>query len=176
MSQSRISIIITSPLFQLELKRQLKKRQTRILAIEDTIIDASESGAKLLKDTVENQDIMLPFRVDAGNKALTHLFGRILRQMPSIEAPASTDPADLPYEKRLEREMTFKETTYVPKDGSGAGSLDEPDSGMPPSELLAEAEEDALNDITDDFDNDDRNDGDVVNLPTEDDDDGGEPD
>lgn len=162
MSQSRVSIIVTSPLFQLELKRQLKKRQSRILAIEDTIIDASESGAKLLKDTIENQDIILPYRIDSGNKALTHLFGRILRQMPSLEAPESDNPADLPYEKRLEREIIMRETTYVPKNGGQAGSLNEPEGGMPTPELLEQEEEDALNDI---LGGDDDDVEDVVDLP-----------
>jgi hypothetical protein len=162
MSQSRISIIVTSPLFQLELRRQLKKRQTRILAIEDRIIDASESGAELLKSIVNNEEITLPYRVDAGNKALTHLFGRILRQMPSIEPTEPTNPSDLSYEKRLEREVIFKETTYVPRNGSLSGSDNESGSEMPPLDTLIEEEDEALSDLlADDDDN-------MVDLPPED--------
>jgi hypothetical protein len=124
LSQSRLSVIVQSPLFQLELKKQIKKRQARVLAIEDTIIDASEAGAKLLKETAENDNIILPFRIDAGNKALTHLFGRIVRTMPSPEALASDNPDDMPYEKRLEREITIKETTYVPKNGGNVSQYE----------------------------------------------------
>jgi hypothetical protein len=164
MSQSRISIIINSPLFQLELRRQLKKRQVRILAIEDTIIDASESGAKLLKETVEDKDVFFPLRMDAGNKALTHLFGRILRQMPTAEQPESDNPDDLPYEKRLEREITIRETTYGPKNGGGAGSDNEPESEMPPLDLMAQEEEEALDDFLNETE-DDNGDGNIIECP-----------
>jgi hypothetical protein len=44
---TRVYQIVNSPLFQLELKRQLRKRYSRISKIEETIIDASEVGAKL---------------------------------------------------------------------------------------------------------------------------------
>ena len=88
--------------------------------------------------------------------------------MPSIEAPESENPADLPYEKRLKREIIMRETTYVPKNGGQAGSLNEPEGGMPPPELIAQEEEDALNDILgDDVDVED-----VVDLPPDEVDDG----
>ena len=160
MSQSRISIIVNSPLFKLEMKKQLMKRQARILSIEDNIIDAGETASQLLKDTVSNENIVLPYRIDAGNKALAHLFGRILRQMPSIEPPESENPEDLPYEKRLEREIILRETTFVPKNGGQSGSFSEPDS--PPPELIESEEEDALNDIL----NDEVDVEDVIDIPT----------
>ncbi|MEM2125698.1 MAG: hypothetical protein QXQ53_04805 [Candidatus Methanosuratincola sp.] len=113
MSVSRVSIIVNSPLFQLELKRQLKKRQKRIHDIEEMVMDAAEAGAELMKKSLANPNVPLPIRVEIGNKALTHLFGRIIRQMPSVEVE-STDPNNLPYEKKLEREITLRETTYFP--------------------------------------------------------------
>jgi hypothetical protein len=50
---ARFSIIINSPLFKLELKRQLVRRTSRMLTIQDDILDAAEKGVKLHKTILE---------------------------------------------------------------------------------------------------------------------------
>jgi hypothetical protein len=168
LSSTRVNQIVNSPLFQLELKRQLRKRFNRILNIEETIIDASESGAKLFKDVLSNPNIALPIRLEAGNKALTHLFGRVLKQMPEIQGESKGED-DLPYEKRLEREIRIKETTFYPSSShlsppdshseQEGQNGDRPfvDSDLPPTFLDAiakeerEVEEEWVSDVDDDL-------------------------
>jgi len=54
LSPARLSVIINSPLFKLEMRRRRMRRETRVLEIEDELLEAAKLGVKLHKEILES--------------------------------------------------------------------------------------------------------------------------
>jgi len=154
MTGGRISIIINSPLFQLEFKKKLMLREKRVIEIQTNILEAAVTGSKLERDVLEDQSLPLGIKL----KVAQEVNQRALRLMEMGRERATpiqeVDGGGGSYEERL-RKVTFEEkvTTVTPKtdlegEEGGTGSQIDPDEieklleeGRPSEEELREVGE-----------------------------------
>lgn len=147
--QARLSIIIHSPLFQVELNKMVAKREEQLYTIQDTFLDAAELGVKFHKEVLGAP--AGTFTTDTKQKSattMTVLASRLLRPggQPSN---GDGDESGISYEERLKK-ITIEESvkTVTQKQPSQDGDVDidtllEGDY-PPPLELETGVEEDVL--------------------------------
>jgi hypothetical protein len=106
---SRFSIIINSPLFKLELKKKLLKREEVIFDIQENLLEGAKMGSHLYREILDpTNGFPTETKLKAANAASTFAVKLINGSNggngdePSLEGEKS-------YEERL-REVTFKET------------------------------------------------------------------
>jgi hypothetical protein len=164
MSSSRISIIINSPLFQLEFRKKLMKRETKVIEIQTNILEAAVLGSKLEKEVIEDPNSAYPIILKL--QTADRVSNRAMRVMDILKQATTVSERDFSgeeggggsYEERL-RKVTFEEkvTTVSPKSESDkvkeaeTGSVIDPDEieylladGRPSEELMRQG-----NDTTD---------------------------
>jgi hypothetical protein len=110
MTQSRLSIIINSPLFQLELKKKMMRREEKMIDIEDNLLDGAKLGTKFHKDILEGQ-----YPTDVKMRSATVMSTLGAKMLNSRNGGSSTideSGEGKSYEERL-REVTFKESIKV---------------------------------------------------------------
>lgn len=125
MSPVRISIIVNSPLFKIELRKRLIKNGQKITDLRDQVIDGALEGVKFQKEVIGNTGGVFP--IDARLRAASSLTALGLR---IVERASPQSPQPLPeegrsYEERL-REVIFRDTTRrIPlDDGNGNDSIE----------------------------------------------------
>lgn len=116
-SAVRVSMITRSPLFRLELKRQLIKKFERLAAIQDKLLEASERGANLFNDIL---DTKAPYATETKIKAATAaqlMMMRLLQLEKNLntgtESTKQLDDNNGTYEEHL-RKVTFEESIKRP--------------------------------------------------------------
>lgn len=126
-SPLRFSLIINSPLFKLELKKKLLKREEVILDIHENILEGAKLGSKLYRDILESPD---GYPTDTKLKAADRTTSLALKLITSTEEENGRNGNNSfegkGYEQRL-REVTFRETVTTV------------DSSEPPSKQLESA-------------------------------------
>ena len=149
MNEGRLSIIVNSPLFQLELRRLQHRREERINSIQDKIIEGAEKsitlhnqiidGVIMLKDGEGEIAVDLPISArQQSATAIANLFLRLTKG--SSLSPGEEEEGG--YESRLEREVIFKETEIKRKKST---PLDIAlDVNLPPDYVLDREDEEVL--------------------------------
>jgi len=142
-TQGRLSIIIHSPLFQLELNKLMAKREEKLFEIQEGFLDAAELGVKFHKEILGSKpgEYLTETKLKSAT-AMTLLASKLL-STSAIGQPKPELDEELTYEERLRR-VTFEEKVkLVPKDGT---QKDEPveenlegllTADYPPDEALA---------------------------------------
>ena len=123
LNEGRLSIIVRSPLFKLELKKLQARREERIFSIQEKLFEAGEKGVQLHLDIIEDN-----FRVKGSDGAETYMMLPVeLRQrsatavlaivgrITKATAPGG-DGGDESYERIL-RETTTREVLVKGKVG-----------------------------------------------------------
>ena len=118
-TQGRLSIIIHSPLFQLEMRKLLLKREEKLFHIQENFLDAAELGTKMHKDILEGS-YPTELKLKAAT-TMTVLVARVLK--PGNGIPDGGDGEEKSYEERL-REVTFRETVRKVSGKDGEASND----------------------------------------------------
>lgn len=127
MTESRLSIIVNSPLFQLELRKMQRRQEDRVAAIHEKIIVGAEKavdlhnqiidGAVTMTDPEDGHELKVYVPLAARQTSGTAIANLFLR----LHRGGALDPAEEDgqegYESRLEREVTFKETETVRRRG-----------------------------------------------------------
>lgn len=123
MTESRLSIIVNSPLFQLELKKKQLRRAEQLLDLEDSILKGANLGAKFHKDILEDDKNIYPLEIKSRSATiLTQIGSKLIRSAnSSSEGLESGDGKS--YEERL-REVTITERVRTIKDDGNGGGLD----------------------------------------------------
>jgi len=121
-TEARLSIIVNSPLFQLELKKKQLRREERMLEIEDEILTGAKLGAQFHKEVLESK----PGTFTTDNKmksatVMTSIGAKLLH--PGNGGNGGEGGESKSYEERL-REISFKETTRTYKDGDVKDQLE----------------------------------------------------
>ena len=147
-TEGRLSIIRNSPLFQIELKKMLAKREEKLYSIQDNFLEAADLGVKFHKEVLEAQPGT--FTTDTKQKSattMTVLASRLLRPGAKPDN-GNGDESGLSYEERL-RKVTIEEsvrTVHPKQDESEQKDIDSLLEGdyPPDSELEIGNEEDIL--------------------------------
>ena len=111
-SPGRVSIIVNSPLFKIELRKRLIKQAQKVTDIKETILDGALSGVRLHTDVVGNNGGQV-YPIEARIKSATVLASLGLRLIERAETPLTpplTRDENKSYEERL-REITIREVT-----------------------------------------------------------------
>lgn len=146
-SENRFSIIKNSPLFRLELRKMMAKREEKVYSIQENFLDAADLGVKFHKTVLEAQPGL--YTADTKLKSATTmavLASRLLR--PGIQpSDGDGEESGLSYEERL-RKVTIEEsvktvTHQSPPDDVDVDKLLEGDY-PPETELETGVEEDVL--------------------------------
>jgi hypothetical protein len=106
-TQSRLSIIIHSPLFQLEMQKLMAAKEEQLYVIQENFVDAAGLGVKFHKDVLSAPPGM--FSTDQKFKSantMTVLASRLLRP---VGQPSNGDGDEEGYEERL-RKVTIEES------------------------------------------------------------------
>lgn len=121
LSTSRFSIIINSPLFKLELKKKLLRREELMLDIQGNILEGAKLGTKLYKDILDSPD---GYTTETKLKAANAAAGFAVKLMDGSNGGNRENGGNgskeegKSYEERL-REVTLKETirkvTHTPE-------------------------------------------------------------
>lgn len=105
-SQARLSIIVHSPLFQLEMQKLIAKKEEQLYSIQEDFVDAAELGVKFHKDVLSAPPGLYSSEMKSKSaNTMTVLASRFLR--PGGQ-PANGDADDETYEERL-RKVTIEE-------------------------------------------------------------------
>ena len=149
-SQARLSIIVHSPLFQLEMQKLIEKKEEQLYSIQEDFVDAAELGVKFHKEVLEAAPGT--FTTDTRQKSattMTVLASRLLRP-GSQPSNGDGDESGMSYEERL-RKVTIEEsvrtvTPTLPQPQDADGCLEGLLEGdyPPPLELETGMEEDVL--------------------------------
>lgn len=153
MTDSRMSIIVNAPLFQLEYHKMLRRQEDRIALIHEKIIVGAEQSIELhnqiikgemtIKDS-DGSDVVVTLPLNTRQQSATAIANLFLK----LTKGAPLDPSEEGeegYESKLEREVTFRETTTtkrkkVTKEGVEAALA----ATHPSDDALAAADSDAL--------------------------------
>jgi hypothetical protein len=111
-TEARLSVIINSPLFQLELKKKQLRRAEMVLDLEENILNGANLGAKLHRDILESPKGTYPTEVKMKAATVMASIGaKLIRTAVSGGGGngGSSEMTGKSYEERL-REVTFKET------------------------------------------------------------------
>lgn len=121
LSISRFSVIINSPLFKLELKKKLLRREELMLDIQGNILEGAKLGTKLYRDILDSPD---NYSTDIKLKAANAAAGFAVKLMDGgggggENGGNGSEEEGKSYEERL-KEVTYKETirtvTSLPED------------------------------------------------------------
>jgi len=154
----RVSIIVNSPLFKIELRKRLIKQAQKITDIKETILDGTLAGVRLHTEVVGNKVAGQPASIEDRIKSATVLASLGMRLIERAETPLTpplTRDDHKSYEERL-REITVREVTRTPlpdQDGPVPETNQEPlgeiveilSRDLPPDDLI-----EAENQIVDD--------------------------
>ena len=109
-TEGRLSVIINSPLFQLELKRKMMRRAEQVLDLEDNILKGANLGAKFHRDILESPVGTYPTEIKMKAATVMTSIGAKLVHPSNGGGQSNLDEmGGKSYEERL-REVTFKET------------------------------------------------------------------
>jgi len=110
MTQARLSIIVNSPLFQLELKKKMMRREEKMVDIEDNLLEGAKLGTKFHKDILEGQ---YPTEVKMRSATVMSTLGaKMINSRNGGSSIIEESGEGKSYEERL-REVTFKESVKV---------------------------------------------------------------
>lgn len=109
-SPNYLTIIRGSPLFQIELRKMMARREEKIFDIQENFLDAADLGVKFHKEVLEAQPGV--YTTDTKMKSATTmsvLASRLLR--PGVSQPSNGDGEEggQSYEERLKR-VTIEES------------------------------------------------------------------
>ena len=146
MSQSRLSIIVNSPLFQLELRKKLARREVKFMEIQENLLEAANLGTKLHKEVLEGN-----YPTELKMKSATVMAGLAMRLFPVKEVSREDggNGGGGSYEERL-REVTVRESVRtVTKEEETPPQVDSEitkllESEYPPEEAMVVDESDEL--------------------------------
>ena len=150
MDESRLSVIVNSPLFQLELRKMQRRQEDRIALIHEKIIEGADKAITLHNQIIDgvvqmregNEDISVIVPLAARQQSSTAVANLFLRLRKGSSLNPDDDGEGESYEERLEKEVTFKTTTVRKKKKSEeADALDAELDACHPDPLLLEAEE-----------------------------------
>lgn len=108
-TEGRLSIIKNSPLFQLELRRMMSKREEKLFDIQENFLDAADLGVKFHKEVLEQPTDPINKKDKVHSATLmTALASRLLR--PGVPSNGNGDGEEegQSYEERL-RKVTVEE-------------------------------------------------------------------
>jgi len=109
-TEARLSVIINSPLFQLELKKKMMRRAEQVLDLEDNILKGANLGAKFHRDILESPTGTYPTEIKMKAATVMTSIGAKLVHPSNGSGQSNLDEmGGKSYEERL-REVTFKET------------------------------------------------------------------
>ena len=107
MTQGRVSIIVNSPLFKLELKKRMMRREARLLEIEDGILEATQLGINLHREVLEDKKKVFPTEMKL--KSATTMIGFGIKLFPNqVKDGDLNEEEGEGYEERL-RKITVTE-------------------------------------------------------------------
>lgn len=111
---SRFSLIINSPLFKLELRKKMIKREEKILDIQENLLDGAKLGSQLYKDILDNKN---GYPTETRLKAANSATGLVVKMIHSSEGGNGDGGIGgslegKSYEERL-REVTIKESVKM---------------------------------------------------------------
>jgi len=121
LTEGRFSIIRNSPLFQVELRKMMSKREERLFDIQENFLDAAGLGVKFHKEVLEQPTDPINKKDKVQSATLmTALASRLLR--PGQQASPSNGDGDgeegeVSYEERLRKvvvEESVKTITHTP--------------------------------------------------------------
>jgi hypothetical protein len=147
MNESRMSVIVNSPLFQLELRKMQRRQEDRVADIYAGMVDNAQTTVRRHKElldgylSVKDEDGM-EIKVPVGVNAIISTSSIALNAFLKLQkgAPAELEDGDEPYEARLEREVTFKETVTRKKGKKVTDEMRELDAALnathPPSDVM----------------------------------------
>ena len=159
MTEGRMSIIVNSPLFQLELRKMQRRQEDRVALIQESLIANAGRAATRQHEFLEGyitvkdegKDIQVPVGIRTIENASATSLNLFLRMQKG--GPAELEDGEEPYEARLEREVTFKETvtkrkgkSLTPEQVALGKALD---ATHPPSKVMDEGVDDYLDTYTD---------------------------
>jgi DNA-binding CsgD family transcriptional regulator len=118
-SPQRVSQIVNSPLFKLELKRRMIKREQRTLEIHDEVLQAAAVGSKLIREVIEDPKGAYPLGVKLElAKEATKMAVKLTTMIGSPDRnPQGSDAGDGSYEETVQR-MTLEKrrVAFTPKE------------------------------------------------------------
>ena len=144
MSISRVNIIINSPLFQLEMKRRLLRKEERLIDIQDNLLRSVMAGSKLQREILEDDKSPYPIglKLKIANDVASQM-ARIVQQSSGPITNEIEDDGDGSYEERLKK-VTYEESIKTHKKIEGESRGIDPEirevlnENYPPSELTTE--------------------------------------
>ena len=151
MTEGRLSVIRNSPLFQLELRKMMSKREEKMFGIQENFLDAADLGVKFHKEVLEQPTDPINKKDKVHSATLmTALASRLLRPGVPSNGDGNGEEEGQSYEERLrkvtveERVRTVTPTPSHTQDGNV--DIDEMLEGdyPPPLELETGLEEDVL--------------------------------
>ena len=159
--ESRLSVIINSPLFQLELRKMQRRKEDTISAIHEKIIVGAEKAISLHNQVIDGSitikdsdgvDIPVQLPLSARLISSTAMANLFLRLTKGASLNPQDEDGNETYEESLQKQVTFTETKIVKKKGQSK-EVDELaetlNDGFPPLDLLEDADNDALDKIVD---------------------------
>jgi hypothetical protein len=110
MTEGRLSIIVNSPLFRLELKKKMMRREEKMVDIEDNLLEGAKLGTKFHKDILEG---IYPTEIKMRSAIVMSTLGaKMLNVRGGGNGGSEEGEEGKSYEERL-REVTFKESIKV---------------------------------------------------------------
>lgn len=108
LTQGRLSIIVRSPLFQIELNKMMSKREESLYTIQEDFLDAAEAGVKFHKEILTSKPGTYPTDTKLKSATtMTVLAARLLRPGQPLPQLGTEDEGS--YEERL-RKVTIEES------------------------------------------------------------------
>jgi len=144
-TSSRFSIIINSPLFRLELKKKLLRREEVIFDIQENLLEGAKLGTQLYRDILNTSN---GYPTELKLKAANAVVGSAVKLIGGVNGGNGGNGGETEegksYEERL-REVTIRETIRTPlsslpekvdqiEDILSEGSPQEEDDETPSSE------------------------------------------
>jgi DNA-binding CsgD family transcriptional regulator len=134
-TQSRISTIINSPLFKMEMRRRMLKHQEKLSELRDTLLDGAIDSLKLHREVAGDKTDGVKYPLETRLKSATVMasFGlKILERTGFIPQPTpqSQEGGGGSYEERL-KEVIFRETTRTSSNARALPLPDEDDELSP---------------------------------------------
>jgi len=125
-----IQRIVSDPLFKSTLHDLQLQRDEKVVRLQEELVEAAISSAKLHRNIVENEEISIDRRQRSATAVLS-IVGRLTRPITS-----SPKEEDLPYEKRF-REFIYREShtshsAPTPPPQGEHPAEPHPEEGLPP--------------------------------------------
>ena len=151
-TEGRLSIIVNSPLFQLELRKMQKRFEDRVSTIHERLISNAEKASlrqeEMLQGFISVKDDNKVVQVPIGVRTIETAANSSLNLFLKLQkgGPASLEDGEDCYESRLEREVIFRETHTSKKHSNpNVKEVDEVLSlGHPDPTLLDDLDNDVL--------------------------------